>query len=90
VRTREFYKVLKLKVFLNIASLVVGLLGTLLLFFFGIPNPIREDGASFLMLEGPDESEIKKAKVYRPLSNIGLLMLSASYALPLIATWLPE
>ncbi len=77
----EFYKL-----FLNIDfwSALFGFIGTLLVFFFGLPPKVDPDGHSYLLLEGDDEEEKIKAQRYKKLSYGGVLLLSLSFFLQLI------
>ena len=65
-------------------SAISGLVGTILIFFFGLPPKIDRDGHSHLILEQEDQEEKKKAKRYLFMSYIGLILLAISFLLQLI------
>ncbi len=62
-----------------------GLIGTLLIFFFGLPSRINPEGHINLILEQVDEEEKKKAKKYKLWSYIGISLLVFSFLLQLIS-----
>lgn len=69
---------------LNFWSALSGLLGTILTFFFGLPPKVDSDGHSYLLLEGDDENEKKKAKKYKLTSYLGLFFIALSFLIQLI------
>jgi len=69
---------------LNFWSALFGLLGSILIFFFGLPPKIDQDGSSYLLLEGTDFREIQKAKIYKFISYCGITLLAFSFLLQLI------
>ena len=68
----------------NFWSAISGLVGTLLIFFFGLPPKIDIDGHIHLILEQENKEEKKKAKRYLFMSYVGLLLLAISFLLQLI------
>ena len=72
--------------FLNVDfwSALLGFIGTLFIFFFGLPPKINVEGNINLILEQKDKRIAKKAKFYKKLSYVGILLLSASFLLQLI------
>ena len=77
----EFYRL-----FLNIDfwSALSGLIGALLIFFFGLPPRLNVEGHINLILEQTDQDEAKRAKLYKKISYGGVLLLSLSFFLQLI------
>ena len=67
-----------------IVSNASGLLGTILIFKFGIPNQIDTGGKQSFLLLGENEQEKIKIKRYRACSNVGLILIGLSFLLPLI------
>lgn len=65
-------------------SAFLGLLGTILIFFFGIPSKIDRDGHIHLILEQENKEEKKKAKKYLFMSYVGLSLLVISFLLQFI------
>lgn len=68
----------------TIASNISGLLGTILIFQFGIPNQIDTGGKQGFMLMEENEQEKIKIKRYRLWSKVGLVLIGISFLLPLI------
>lgn len=68
---------------LNFWSALSGLSGTVLIFFFGLPSKVDPDGHSYLLLEGDNESEKKKAKKYKLFSYLGLFFIAFSFLIQL-------
>jgi hypothetical protein len=75
------YKVLTSPDFI---SALFGFMGTILVFFFGLPPRIDPEGHSHLILEGEDKNEIKKAKLYKGTSYLGLIFLAISFLVQLV------
>jgi len=69
---------------LDIIGLSLSLAGAVLIFFFGLPPRIRESGRLYLALEQEDESEIKKGRIYRKISRLGLILLALGFLLQLL------
>lgn len=66
-------------------SALSGLIGSVLIFYFGLPPKIDQDGHSYLLLESTDETEKSKAKIYKKISYFGAFLLVLSFMLQLIA-----
>lgn len=73
---------------LSIIGLVLSIMGTLLLWRFGLPNDIRRHGESYLLLEGTDRDEIKKAKRYERLSVFAIILLLVGFIFQLMSNFL--
>jgi len=73
---------------LNIAGLVFGLVGSLLLWRFGLPADVNRKGESVLLLEETDHAEIARGKRYDFWGNIGIVLLVIAFALQLVAALL--
>jgi len=78
----------EIKYCLNIISPFLGLSGTVLWFFFGLPPQINPKGQSSLLLEQEDETEKKTAKKYYWASYLGLFLIAISFLLQFIAGWI--
>jgi hypothetical protein len=72
-----------MKILTNLAfwSAISGFAGTILMYFYGLPDPIHSDGSIYLALEQIDENQIHKAVVYKWHSNIGLSLVALSFLL---------
>lgn len=69
---------------LQIVSNILALLGTVLIFFYGITPAINPEGHSRLLLNGPEDiTEKNKYKKYKLLSQSGLALLILSFVLQL-------
>ena len=55
-----------------------------MIFFFGLRPMISESGAIHLVAEQRDEAEIKKARRYRVISRLGLILLAVGFLLQLL------
>ena len=62
-------------------SATSGLIGTILIFFFGLPPKISEDGKIYLITEQSDESERNKARIFKYRSYYGLSLICISFLL---------
>jgi len=69
---------------INFWTAVLGFIGSVLLFFFGLPPKIDRDGHQHLILEGIDKGEKKKASMYIKLGNLGMFLIALSFLLQLI------
>lgn len=65
-------------------NIILGFMGTLILFFFGVPIDINKNGSINLVIERTDKKIKTKYKVYKFLSWIGLLFLIASFIVQLL------
>jgi len=65
-------------------SALSGFVGTVLIFFFGLPPKVDPGGHLNLILEQEDEEEKKIGKKYKRISYIGISLLSISFFLQLI------
>lgn len=74
----------KLLTDLGFWSASCGLIGSILTFFFGFPPQVNPKGMSFLALERTDQTEIRKAKVFKTISYFGVLLLVLSFLLQVI------
>lgn len=69
---------------LNVASSTFGFLGTLLIFFYGIPNKIDTGGHSYLAVSQINPNDIKQIRKYKIISHVGLGMLAVSFLLQFV------
>ena len=65
-------------------SALSGFVGTMLIFFFGLPPKVDPEGHLNLILEQEDEEEKKVGRKYKRISYIGISLLSISFFLQLI------
>jgi hypothetical protein len=70
---------------LNFWSAIFGLIGSVIIFFFGLPPKIDEDGHVNLILEQEDEVEKKRGKLYKNISYFGIFLITLSFLFQLIA-----
>jgi hypothetical protein len=69
---------------LNFWSAISGLLGTVLIFRFGLPPRVNPDGQVGRCIAGVDEEQKKIAKKYKWTSYIGLFLIFISYFIQLV------
>ena len=67
-------------------SAVIGFVGTVLIFLYGLPPQVDPNGHRALLLEGDDENEKIKAKKYKKIGYIGLLLIALSFVLQILKT----
>lgn len=66
---------------LNFLSAIVGLAGTVLIFFYGLPSKINDDGHINLILEQINENEKNNSKRYKFYGYFGLVLIGLSFLL---------
>ena len=69
---------------MDIIGLALSFTGAIIIFFFGLHPMISESGAIHLIAEQVDKGEIRRAKRYRAISRIGLILLVVGFQLQLI------
>lgn len=75
---------------INFWSAVFGLIGSVLLFFFGLPPKVDIEGHQHLTLEGIDEKEKRKASCFIKLGNLGMLLIIISFLLQIVQIIIDE
>ncbi len=69
---------------INFWAFFLGFIGTVFIFFWGIPSRIDFDGHDVLVVEQKNKKEKKLIKKYKFLSYIGLFMLGFSFVFQII------
>lgn len=69
---------------INFWSALCGFIGSIFIFFFGLPPKINSDGLIGLALEQEDEEGKAKGKIFKYLSYVGLSLLALSFVLQII------
>lgn len=69
---------------INFWSAISGFIGTIIIFFFGLPPHINPHGEGHLLLQGTDKKEAKKYKIFKLLSYIGLSLIALSFLLEIV------
>lgn len=72
---------------LSSIGLVMDMIGVLLLWKFGLPEPISRKGHVNLISEKSDQTEIAKAKVYDRLAFVAVSLLLLGFALQLLSNF---
>jgi hypothetical protein len=67
---------------------LLGLTGTCLIFYFGIPRQIDTGGRTSMCLEQEDEEEKKKIITYKRWGNGGLFLIGLSFFMQFLVTLL--
>ena len=73
---------------INSVGLALDIGGVILLFIYGLPEPISETGAVHLIVETPSKEEADKWKRYKKKSYLGLVLLVLGFSLQLVSNWL--
>lgn len=71
---------------LNIVGLILGIIGSVLLFKYGLPEDINKRGLTLLACEGENEEEKKKYKQYKSWGKVGLGFLVVGFVLQFISS----
>lgn len=69
---------------INSVGLIIDIIGVILIFLFGITPTLNLEGAVFLIAEQEDEKVKKKAKIYKGLSILGLILVFLGFVFQLI------
>jgi len=69
---------------LNLISYTSGLLGTVMVFKFGVPSLIDTDGKISLLAEQEDEAEKNKIAKYKCLGKCGLGLIAFGFLLQML------
>jgi hypothetical protein len=72
----------------NSLGLVLDIVGAVLLWLYGIPEPISRTGAQYLITGMTDEKTKQKAKRFHTLSKLGLGLLIVGFVLQLASNLL--
>lgn len=59
----------------NNLGLLLDIIGVILVWKFGVPNNIRPEGESFLLIGKGNKKEIQKTKIYKIWQTIGLILI---------------
>lgn len=65
-------------------SAVCGFVGSIFLYFFGLPPEVHSDGHINLVLEQIDESQIRLAAKYAWYGRLGLGLIALSFLLQIV------
>ena len=82
------HKMMMLPNLVSSAGLLLDILGAILIWKYGLPDPIRRDGVQLLALEQADPNEAQKANQYDRYSKVGLLLLISGFCVQLISNFL--
>jgi len=69
---------------MDIIGLILSLIGAIVIFLFGLSPMISESGAVRLIAEQVDEGEINRAKKYKVISRVGLILLIVGFVFQLL------
>ena len=59
-----------------------------LIWYYGLPEPISRSGAVHLISEQTDEAEKAKAKLYDRIARCGIVLLVFAFVLQLVSNFL--
>jgi hypothetical protein len=66
------------------------IIGAILIFKFGLPEPIGKGGHTYFMVKTEDDKEEKRSKRYDFWAKAGMWFLILGFALQLIANYAPQ
>ncbi len=72
----------------NSVGLLCDIVGTVLVWRFGLPQPLDRSGAIHLILEQADEAERAKAARYDRFAGVGIGLLLIGFSLQLASNFL--
>jgi len=72
---------------LVLAGLLLNILGTILIWRFGLPPDINRHGHQALILETTDESQVKIGRRYDALSHLGMGFIFSGFVLQAVAVY---
>jgi len=80
--------IIHIKIIVNSLGLLFGLIGSFLIWRFGLPASIDRTGAQHLIMEQTDENEIALGKKFDFRSRIGFFFLFLSFIFQLLSNFL--
>jgi hypothetical protein len=80
-------EIVNLSTCINSLGLLLDIVGAILIFKFGLPEPISREGYVHLILEQTDEQEKQKALNYDRWSKLGLSSLILGFCLQLVSNF---
>ena len=69
---------------LSAIGLTLNIVGTVLIWRFGLPAPLSREGTTYLISSDVDQSEVKKARLYDRYAQFGLSLLLTGFVLQLL------
>ena len=72
---------------INSIGLVLDIVGVVIIWRYGLPEPLSREGAIYIIAEQSDRAEKLKAARYDLLSKIGLFLVLAGFALQLASNF---
>lgn len=77
-------KILNQLLDINFLSYTLGFIGTILIFFYGLPPKVDPDGHIHLILEQEDKLEKRKGKIYKKIGYLGIILIAISFLLQIV------
>lgn len=77
------------KIIVNSLGLIFGIIGSFLIWKFGLPPSVDRTGAQHIILEQRDETEVVKGRKYDFRSGVGFWFLIASFIFQLLSNFIP-
>jgi hypothetical protein len=81
--------IVHIKIIVNSLGLLFGIIGSFLIWRFGLPASISRTGEMNIIAQQTDHEEIKLAKKYDFRSGVGFCLLIASFLFQLVSNFLP-
>jgi hypothetical protein len=73
---------------LNSIGLVLDIAGVVMIWFYGLPEPLSLEGRTYLVTGLIDEKEKAKAQRFHRLSKIGLALILGGFLLQFVSNFL--
>jgi hypothetical protein len=73
-----------IQILLAYLSPIFGFVGTVLIFFFGVPRQIDTGGLQYYVSGEKNEFEIKKIKKYKCWGTIGLILIALGFLISIL------
>ena len=75
---------------LNSLGLLLGIIGVLIIFKWGPPQPDFNPFESLATERGPDPKVLAERELYRSRAATGLILVGIGFALQFVAVWVPS
>jgi hypothetical protein len=72
---------------INSTGLVLDIIGVVIIWRYGLPEPLSREGAVYIIAEQSDQAEKLKAARYDLLSKIGLVLVLGGFVFQLLSNF---
>ncbi len=74
--------------FVNSSGLFLDIVGVVLIWRYGLPEPISRTGATYIITEQIDQTEMAKAANYDLLSKLGLGLIITGFLMQIVSNFI--